>query len=123
MMVIMRIINNTKPSRGPRPLGGSCETQVSPNPMSMKGWVGLVKERIEHAQQEGHLRSIKGRSKPLVRSVEEHNPLITREGFLMNQIVQGQVVPHRPIFVILFCFRLEQWHNAVHKAGLVYTFQ
>ncbi|KAH9973004.1 hypothetical protein BGW80DRAFT_1310992 [Lactifluus volemus] len=69
---------------------GGAQTQVNPNPVSMKGWAGLVEERIERARREGHFRTIKGRGKPLERSVEEHNPFIAREEFLMNRIVQGQ---------------------------------
>jgi hypothetical protein len=81
----------------------------------MKGWAGLVEERIEvrrilgdssqfpylspthpslsptqRARLEGHFRAIKGRGKPLERSSEEHNPFIAREEFLMNRIVQRQ---------------------------------
>ena len=81
-----------------------------PNPVSVKGWAGLVEERIEvrwvssiilnsrlflpffsqRARQEGHFRTIKGRGKPLERSHEEHNPFIAREEFLLNRIVQRQ---------------------------------
>ena len=82
--------------------------RARPNPMSIKGWAGLVEERIEvcctlnnyeiqtlpfsaqRARQEGHFRTIKGRGKPLERSHEEHNPFIAREEFLLNRIVQRQ---------------------------------
>ena len=42
----------------------------------------------QRARQQGHFRSIKGRGKPLDRNVEESNPFIAREEFLMNRIVQ-----------------------------------
>jgi DnaJ family protein C protein 28 len=45
---------------------------------------------IQRARQEGYFRSIKGRGKPLERRIEEHNPFIAREEFLMNRIVQRQ---------------------------------
>ena len=58
------------------------------NPVSMKGWAGLVEERIEHARSEGHFRTLKGRGRPLTRENEETNPFIERDDFLMNRIVQ-----------------------------------
>ncbi|KAI0313136.1 hypothetical protein OF83DRAFT_1086534 [Amylostereum chailletii] len=61
-----------------------------PNPASVKGWVGLVEERIERARQEGHFRVVKGRGKPIERQTDEGNPFIGREEFLMNRIVQRQ---------------------------------
>ncbi|KAF8506049.1 hypothetical protein F5888DRAFT_1589029, partial [Russula emetica] len=64
--------------------------QARPNPVSVKGWAGLVEARIERARQEGLFRTIKGRGKPLERGNEEHNPFIAREEFLMNRIVQRQ---------------------------------
>jgi DnaJ family protein C protein 28 len=82
--------------------------QERPNPVSVKGWAGLVEVRIEvrvfhqrsgndilhfsiqQARQEGHFRTIKGRGKPLERGNEEHNPFIAREEFLMNRIVRRQ---------------------------------
>jgi len=33
-------------------------------------------------------KNVKGRGKPLARSVDESNPFIAREEFLMNRIVQ-----------------------------------
>ncbi|KAF8270962.1 hypothetical protein EI94DRAFT_1569545 [Lactarius quietus] len=64
--------------------------QVRPNPVSIKGWAGLVEERIERAHREGHFRRIPGRGRPLERSSEEHNPFIAPEEFLLNRIVQRQ---------------------------------
>ncbi|KAF8520807.1 hypothetical protein BU17DRAFT_75584 [Hysterangium stoloniferum] len=67
-----------------RPGGGP------PNPVSMKGWAGLVEERIERARSEGHFSKLKGRGKPLEREIEQSNPFISREEFLMNRIVKRQ---------------------------------
>jgi len=87
--------------------------RARPNPVSIKGWAGLVEERIEvrrkcmalhqrwckshrsyhptqRARLEGQFRTIKGRVKLLERSNEEHNPFVAREEFLMNRIVQRQ---------------------------------
>ncbi|KAI0265080.1 hypothetical protein BC834DRAFT_193081 [Gloeopeniophorella convolvens] len=69
---------------------GSTPVHVPRNPVSMKGWAGLIEERIERARLEGHFRSIKGRGKPLQRASDENNPFIAREEFLMNRIVQRQ---------------------------------
>jgi hypothetical protein len=44
----------------------------------------------QRARLEGQFRTIKGRGKPLERVIEEHNPFIAREEFLMNRIVQRQ---------------------------------
>ncbi|KAL0571428.1 hypothetical protein V5O48_010544 [Marasmius crinis-equi] len=59
-----------------------------PNPVSMKGWAGLVEDRIERARAAGAFKNVKGRGQPLARNVEESNPFIGREEFLMNRIVQ-----------------------------------
>ncbi|KIY66689.1 hypothetical protein CYLTODRAFT_444493 [Cylindrobasidium torrendii FP15055 ss-10] len=59
-----------------------------PNLVSVKGWGGLVEDRIERARVAGLFKTVKGRGKPLVRSVDESNPFIAREEFLMNRIVQ-----------------------------------
>ena len=94
--------------------------QARPNPVSIKGWAGLVEERIEvsppffayshpvkipysdgrlpltwsqyeqRARREGHFRSIPGRGRPIERSSEEYNPFIAPEEFLINRIVQRQ---------------------------------
>ncbi|KAI9447735.1 hypothetical protein H4582DRAFT_1841827 [Lactarius indigo] len=64
--------------------------RAHPNPVSIKGWAGLVEERIERARREGLFRSIRGRGLPLERNSEEHNPFIARDEFLMNRIVQRQ---------------------------------
>ncbi|KAI0065799.1 hypothetical protein BV25DRAFT_1821485 [Artomyces pyxidatus] len=61
-----------------------------PNPVSMRGWGGLVEERIERARLAGHFRSIKGRGEPIKRQIDEGNPFIAREEYLMNRIVQRQ---------------------------------
>ena len=39
---------------------------------------------------QGHFKDLKGRGKPLEMTVEERNPFIAREEFLMNRIVQRQ---------------------------------
>ncbi|KAF5364139.1 hypothetical protein D9756_000143 [Leucocoprinus leucothites] len=59
-----------------------------PNPVSAKGWNSLVEERIEKARSAGVFKTVKGRGQPLMRSVDESNPFIAREEFLMNRIVQ-----------------------------------
>jgi DnaJ family protein C protein 28 len=78
------------------------------NPVGIKGWTSLVEERIEvrrpskilayglntftlqRARNEGYFRSVKGRGKPIAREIEQSNPFIPREEFLMNRIVQRQ---------------------------------
>ncbi|KAH9048932.1 hypothetical protein EDB84DRAFT_22958 [Lactarius hengduanensis] len=64
--------------------------RAPPNPVSIKGWAGLVEERIERARREGLFRSVRGRGRPLERNSEEHNPFIARDEFLMNRIVRRQ---------------------------------
>ncbi|PSR76949.1 hypothetical protein PHLCEN_2v8121 [Hermanssonia centrifuga] len=59
-----------------------------PVPVNLKGWATLVEDRIERARQEGRFDSLKGRGKPLEQFVEERNPFIAREEFLLNRIVQ-----------------------------------
>ncbi|KAF8806177.1 hypothetical protein BYT27DRAFT_7212436 [Phlegmacium glaucopus] len=59
-----------------------------PNPVSVKGWAALIEDKIEKARKAGLFNSIKGRGQPLVQSMDERNPFITREEFLMNRIVQ-----------------------------------
>ncbi|KDR84236.1 hypothetical protein GALMADRAFT_56018 [Galerina marginata CBS 339.88] len=68
--------------RGPRGHMGR------PSPANIKGWMSLVEDRIEKARQSGLFNSVKGRGKPMDRSMEEHNPFIAREEFLMNRIVK-----------------------------------
>ncbi|TFY67900.1 hypothetical protein EVG20_g3764 [Dentipellis fragilis] len=68
----------------------SSHVHSRPNPSSVKGWQGLVEERIERARSEGHFRTIKGMGQPIQRSTEESNPFIAREEYLMNRIVQRQ---------------------------------
>ncbi|KIM36074.1 hypothetical protein M413DRAFT_78715 [Hebeloma cylindrosporum] len=58
------------------------------NPVSVKGWASLVEDKIEKARKAGVFNTIQGRGKPLVHSVDEQNPFIAREEFLMNRIVQ-----------------------------------
>ncbi len=43
---------------------------------------------MQRARQEGRFDSLKGRGKPLEQFVEERNPFIAREEFLLNRIVQ-----------------------------------
>ncbi|KAK1229263.1 hypothetical protein PQX77_007685 [Marasmius sp. AFHP31] len=76
-----------------------------PNPVSVKGWAGLIEERIEvcptsqsgwyfvlilkqRARAAGAFNNVKGRGQPLARTHEESNPFIGREEFLMNRIVR-----------------------------------
>ncbi|XP_006456854.1 hypothetical protein AGABI2DRAFT_212040 [Agaricus bisporus var. bisporus H97] len=59
-----------------------------PNPVSMKGWNSFIEERIEKARLAGVFKNVKGRGQPLLRSIDETNPFIAREEFLMNRIVQ-----------------------------------
>ncbi|KAK6974601.1 DUF1992 domain-containing protein [Favolaschia claudopus] len=65
------------------------------NPVSVKGWTSLVEDRIERASRAGFFTTIKGQGKPLTRTVEESNPFIAREEFLMNRIMKrnGAVPP------------------------------
>ena len=77
------------------------------NPATLKGWASLVEDRIEvctkysldrhstkcviqKARKEGRFDVIQGRGQPLKQLVEERNPFIAREEFLMNRIVQRQ---------------------------------
>ncbi|EKM60009.1 uncharacterized protein PHACADRAFT_115422 [Phanerochaete carnosa HHB-10118-sp] len=60
------------------------------NPTGMKGWASLVEDRIERARQEGRFDKIEGRGQPLKQFVEERNPFIGREEFLLNRLVQRQ---------------------------------
>ncbi|ESK94059.1 hypothetical protein Moror_12804 [Moniliophthora roreri MCA 2997] len=75
--------------------GSSTPPGGRPNPVSLKGWASLIEDRIERARSAGIFNNVKGRGKPLVRTVEESNPFIAREEFLMNRIVQknGAVPP------------------------------
>ncbi|EEB97550.1 hypothetical protein MPER_03107, partial [Moniliophthora perniciosa FA553] len=59
-----------------------------PNPVSLKGWASFIEDRIERARSAGAFNNVQGRGKPLVRTVEESNPFIAREEFLMNRIIQ-----------------------------------
>ncbi|KAI0758078.1 hypothetical protein C8Q74DRAFT_296365 [Fomes fomentarius] len=70
--------------------GGATEHFRRPNPVSLKGWANLVEDRIEKARLAGHFNNVKGRGKPIARAVEDKNPFIGREEFLMNRIVQRQ---------------------------------
>ncbi|KAG5352244.1 hypothetical protein C0989_003075 [Termitomyces sp. Mn162] len=78
---------------GVRGSGGGPGGQT--NPVSLKGWTSLVEDRIEKARKAGVFQNIKGRGRPLVTSMDESNPFIAREEFLMNRIVQrnGAVPP------------------------------
>jgi hypothetical protein len=70
--------------------GASAQAGVRRVPVSDKAWTNLVEERIEAARRAGKFASVAGRHKPLVRSVDEHNPFITRDEFLLNRLVQRQ---------------------------------
>ena len=76
------------------------------NPLTLKGWTNLVEEKIEvgiffsfkfnsaesisiqKARQAGLFKNVKGHGRPLAQSIEEHNPFIAREEYLLNRIVQ-----------------------------------
>ncbi|KAI6130270.1 hypothetical protein EDD16DRAFT_1700785 [Pisolithus croceorrhizus] len=77
------------------------------NPVTLKGWQGLVEDRIEvgksciallvtkicgsmpqKARMAGAFDKVSGRGQPIARVSEERNPFIAREEFLMNRIVQ-----------------------------------
>ncbi|CAE7199587.1 unnamed protein product [Rhizoctonia solani] len=64
------------------------ETRSRPNPVSIRGWNALIEERIQKAQATGMFDKIEGRGKPLKQTVEEMNPFVAREEFLMNRIVR-----------------------------------
>ncbi|KAI0677182.1 hypothetical protein C8Q78DRAFT_961698 [Trametes maxima] len=70
--------------------GGAADQLRRPNPVSLKGWAYLVEDRIEKARQAGHFNNVKGRGQPIAHTVEDKNPFIGREEFLMNRIVQRQ---------------------------------
>ncbi|KJA29573.1 hypothetical protein HYPSUDRAFT_60431 [Hypholoma sublateritium FD-334 SS-4] len=59
-----------------------------PNPATIKGWNSLIEDKIETARKAGLFNTVKGRGKPIERSMDEYNPFIAREEFLMNRIVQ-----------------------------------
>lgn len=58
------------------------------NPLSLKGWSGLIEDKIQAARSKGLFKTVKGRGQPIVRHIDESNPFIAREEFLMNRIVQ-----------------------------------
>jgi DnaJ homolog subfamily C member 28 len=80
------------------------DTMRRANPLTLKGWTGLIEDKIQvgrftclplvgfHASQaarsKGLFNTVKGRGQPLARHVDESNPFIAREEFLMNRIVQ-----------------------------------
>ncbi|KAF7313238.1 DUF1992 domain-containing protein [Mycena kentingensis (nom. inval.)] len=66
----------------------AAQTRARPNPVSMRGWTNLIEDKIERARRAGVFATLKGRGKPLNRTVEETNPFIGREEYLMNRIVQ-----------------------------------
>ena len=43
---------------------------------------------MQKARKAGLFNTVKGRGKPLTQAVEESNPFLPREEFLMNRIVQ-----------------------------------
>lgn len=49
---------------------------------------GLQLLGFQKARTSGLFKNVKGRGQPLARSVDETNPFIAREEFLMNRIVQ-----------------------------------
>ncbi|KAF8878854.1 hypothetical protein BD779DRAFT_1553545 [Infundibulicybe gibba] len=66
----------------------SAAADMRRNPVGMKGWTSLVEDRIEKARKVGLFDNIKGKGSPIVRNVEESNPFIAREEFLMNRIIK-----------------------------------
>ncbi|KIY48846.1 hypothetical protein FISHEDRAFT_8987, partial [Fistulina hepatica ATCC 64428] len=71
-------------------IGGSKSKRlpIRTNPISMKGWASLIEDQIEHARSKGLFNGVKGRGQPIRRNIEESNPFIAREDFLMNRIIQ-----------------------------------
>ncbi|KAF9448961.1 hypothetical protein P691DRAFT_728713 [Macrolepiota fuliginosa MF-IS2] len=67
---------------------GQMSSVARPNPVGMRGWNSLIEDKIEKARSAGLFKNVKGRGQPLARSVDEVNPFIAREEFLMNRIVQ-----------------------------------
>lgn len=53
--------------------------------MSYLSHLHLIGQR---ARLQGQFKALKGRGRPLEQTVEERNPFIAREEFLMNRIVQ-----------------------------------
>jgi len=66
----------------------NAQKQMRPNPISLRGWTGLIEDKIQKARNAGLFNRVSGRGKPLVRQIEDSNPFIAREEFLMNRIVQ-----------------------------------
>jgi DnaJ family protein C protein 28 len=58
------------------------------NPVSVRGWAGLIEDKIERARAAGAFNVINGRGKPLEQSSEQSNPFIGREEFLLNRIIR-----------------------------------
>lgn len=91
---------------GVKPNSVSHEAKKAANPVSVKGWMSLVEERIEvrailnftvrslnyyysqMARQSGAFKNLKGRGKPAEQDIAEHNPFISGEEFLVNRMVQ-----------------------------------
>ncbi|KIM76339.1 hypothetical protein PILCRDRAFT_77840 [Piloderma croceum F 1598] len=62
--------------------------QIRPNPISLRGWTSLIEDKIEVSRNAGLFNKVSGRGRPLMRQMDESNPFIAREEFLMNRIVQ-----------------------------------
>ncbi|KAF9463071.1 hypothetical protein BDZ94DRAFT_1259997 [Collybia nuda] len=69
-------------------LGIRGTTGRGPTPVTLKGWASLVEDRVEKARKAGLFNNVQGRGQPIRRNIEESNPFIAREEFLMNRIVQ-----------------------------------
>nr|GAT59732.1 predicted protein [Mycena chlorophos] len=70
-------------------LGVNASQGRRPNPVSMRGWTNLIEDKIEKARRAGLFETVKGRGKPLPsRAVEESNPFLSRQEFLINRIVK-----------------------------------
>ena len=66
------------------------EWKHGPVGSSRGGYAGHVDDQIEAARRKGLFKNNKWRGKPLIREVDEMNPFLKREEFLMNRIIKRQ---------------------------------
>ncbi|PWN23914.1 hypothetical protein BCV69DRAFT_13701 [Microstroma glucosiphilum] len=82
--------------------------------MSVRRWTSIADERIEAARAAGFFKENKLRGKPLLQDIEERNPYIGKEEFLMNRMVKRQGAS--PPWVELnhtFYTHLDQFRNKI----------
>lgn len=58
--------------------------------MSIRRWTSIADERIEAARAAGFFKENKLRGKPLVQDLDELNPYLGQEEFLMNRMIKRQ---------------------------------